>query len=376
MELRPADPATAAGGRQLLAAANDVADLHQDLVVVAIGADPAAIVAQQDQIAEAADLVAGVGDDAAFGRPHRGARREGDVDTVVVQAALLGAEAGDHPAFGRPGELAAAALGWLGNGGGLPRRFMRRPRRGIAGAHVGCLGGGCRRRCRGARRRRRCRRGRWRRGRQAQALADPDLVGRRDRVGPDQCAQRDLLLAGDGMHGLAGRHVVVAHGRDLQRVAGPEFIGRRQFVGSDQVAQGDAGAARHLVEGVAGADDVARLEDRRLAAAGADGRRRGGGAWLAVRHRGIGGAGGLVFHRRRRVARAAGDNGRHHEQAGDRTGQSMRIPGSHGGTLVSPSAGINRRCGRSLRPAARTGHRATVRTAARRHGASPWSASA
>src|SRR5260370_11199947 len=65
MELRLADPAGRADLGDNLAAIDRVALLDEQLVAMGIGRDPAAAVLDQDEIAIAAQLVAGIGDHAA-----------------------------------------------------------------------------------------------------------------------------------------------------------------------------------------------------------------------------------------------------------------------------------------------------------------------
>ena len=101
-----------------------------------IGGDPAIRVLQQQHVAEAAHLVAGIGDDAAFGRPHRGTQRCGDVDAVIVPAAALRPELGDDAALHRPVEAPASRRGALAPVAAarcLIGRIRRRAGRGRAG---------------------------------------------------------------------------------------------------------------------------------------------------------------------------------------------------------------------------------------------------
>ena len=71
-----------------------------------IGRDPSIGVADEKQIAETAQLVAGVDDDAIIGRAHRRPQGCRDVDPVVVRAAVPGAEGQDDLAVDGPEEFA------------------------------------------------------------------------------------------------------------------------------------------------------------------------------------------------------------------------------------------------------------------------------
>ncbi len=66
MELDAVGAAGAAGPGDHLAAAHPLAPADQQPVVVGVGADPAGLVLDQDHVAEAAELVAGIGDDAVL----------------------------------------------------------------------------------------------------------------------------------------------------------------------------------------------------------------------------------------------------------------------------------------------------------------------
>lgn len=59
------------------------AALHQQGPVVGIGGHPAPIVLEQQQVAEAAKLVAGVDNDPVLGGANRRALRHGDVHAIV-----------------------------------------------------------------------------------------------------------------------------------------------------------------------------------------------------------------------------------------------------------------------------------------------------
>src|SRR5260370_21096932 len=86
MELRLADPTGRTDLGDHLAAVHRVALLDEQLVAMGIGRDPAIGMLDQHQIAVAAQLVAGIGDDAAFDGLDRGTARRCDLDAVIVRA--------------------------------------------------------------------------------------------------------------------------------------------------------------------------------------------------------------------------------------------------------------------------------------------------
>ena len=79
----------AAGGADAadpLAALDLVATLDADAVSMGVGAGPTARVPDQDQIAEARQAIASIGDIAVGGSHNRRATRGGNVDAVIVQS--------------------------------------------------------------------------------------------------------------------------------------------------------------------------------------------------------------------------------------------------------------------------------------------------
>ena len=86
-----------------------------------IGGDVAVRVPNQNQVAVALELIAGVSDDAVLGRLHRRAFRHRQIDAVIRLAVGLCAVAGDHLAAHRPAECRQRAGGLAG----LDRRFGR-----------------------------------------------------------------------------------------------------------------------------------------------------------------------------------------------------------------------------------------------------------
>src|SRR6266851_6060043 len=77
MQLRGSDIAALADAADDLAALYLIAALDQKGVAMGIGGDPAIGMADQQQIAEAAQLVAGIDDDATVGGAHRRAQGGG-----------------------------------------------------------------------------------------------------------------------------------------------------------------------------------------------------------------------------------------------------------------------------------------------------------
>ena len=86
MQLRPAHIAGPAHPGNNLATPHDVTTLHKDDRAVRIGRHPAAGMLDQNQIAKALQLIAGIGDNAVFGGPDRGTFPRRDIDSVIVQA--------------------------------------------------------------------------------------------------------------------------------------------------------------------------------------------------------------------------------------------------------------------------------------------------
>src|SRR5207249_2904455 len=87
MQLRLADPAGSADFGDDLAPVDPVTLLDEELVQMGIGGDPAARMLDQDEVAVAAQLVAGVGDGSAVDRSDRSTSRRRDVDPVIMAAA-------------------------------------------------------------------------------------------------------------------------------------------------------------------------------------------------------------------------------------------------------------------------------------------------
>ena len=92
MQLRPADISRPADPRNDLAAPDDVTTFYEDDRTVRIGRHPASGMFDENQIAEALQLVACIGDDTIFGGPDGCALPRRDIDAVIIQAAGAGTE--------------------------------------------------------------------------------------------------------------------------------------------------------------------------------------------------------------------------------------------------------------------------------------------
>ena len=84
MQLRRGDTAGLAGLGDHLAAFDDVPLLDQHFARVSVSGDKSVAVAHQHQIAIALQLVAGIRDNAIFGRLDRCTLRHGEIDAVVL----------------------------------------------------------------------------------------------------------------------------------------------------------------------------------------------------------------------------------------------------------------------------------------------------
>src|SRR5262249_40616169 len=109
-QLRLIDGSGLAGLGDHLASAHHLIALDQQLLVVGVGRNPAVVVADQNQIAIAFELVAGVGDFAGLGRVDFRPLRQGQIDAVVVGAVGAAAVTGDDATAGRPTKATAVRL--------------------------------------------------------------------------------------------------------------------------------------------------------------------------------------------------------------------------------------------------------------------------
>src|SRR5579872_1497784 len=114
MQLRAIDVARLPDPGDHLPALYLAAPLHQQRIAMGVGGDPAVGVANQKQVAESPQLIAGIDDDPVLCRLNRCAERCRDVDPVIVLAAILGPERRDDLPVYRPEEFSGAARGRLG----------------------------------------------------------------------------------------------------------------------------------------------------------------------------------------------------------------------------------------------------------------------
>ena len=113
MQLGRADIARRANSADRLAPAYGFAALNQQLVGMRISCNRAALMAQKQKIAKAAQLVAGVDYNAAVCRAKRRAARSRDIDPVILQASGFGAKVGNNNAAHRPKQTAdCPAIDW------------------------------------------------------------------------------------------------------------------------------------------------------------------------------------------------------------------------------------------------------------------------
>ena len=222
MELRLRRAAGTADLGDGLALLDRVALLHEQLFVVAVGSDVAAGMLDQQQVAHAGDLAAGIDDLATLGRLHRRALGRSDVDAVVLLAARR-AVARDDLAVDRPHHLPRGRRGRHGDRSLAERRGFARGRGGAR-----CLALALR-----ARRRR-----------------QPFTLHRGRRVG----VGRDGLLA--GRLAVAVRHE--AGPRHGERLAGLQRVGCLEIVAIDDGLRGHAVAARQAVDRVLVLHDIDR----------------------------------------------------------------------------------------------------------------------
>ena len=127
MQLRRGHVSGLAGLGDHLPALDRVAALHHHFAGMRIGRHETVGVTDQNQIAVALELVAGIGDDAVVGGLDRRAFRQREIDAVILLAGGLGSEAGDDAAACGPAETGGAGIR-LGGIRFLDRRLLRRRR--------------------------------------------------------------------------------------------------------------------------------------------------------------------------------------------------------------------------------------------------------
>src|SRR4051794_25274472 len=104
MELRTRHRPGLAGFRDDVAALDRVAAFHEQLLVMGIGRHPSALVADENEVAIALELITGIRDDPPVGRMNARAFRDRDIDALVAQAVRLRAVLGYDSSFCRPSE--------------------------------------------------------------------------------------------------------------------------------------------------------------------------------------------------------------------------------------------------------------------------------
>src|SRR5690242_15696634 len=104
MQLRRGDIPGLTGVPDHLAALHRLAAFDQNVAGMRIGGDEAIGVADEDQIAIALQLTAGIGNHAVLCGLDRGALRHGEIDPVILDAIRLRSERRDHAAAYRPAE--------------------------------------------------------------------------------------------------------------------------------------------------------------------------------------------------------------------------------------------------------------------------------
>ena len=112
MGLRAGDVAGPPDFGDDLAAADRGAAADQDRLIVGIGRGPAIGMADQDQIAVAAQFVADIDHDTVLGRAHRVAGLGGDIDAIIVPVTGLGPERRDQLARIRGGLFFCVGRRW------------------------------------------------------------------------------------------------------------------------------------------------------------------------------------------------------------------------------------------------------------------------
>src|SRR5215213_10002511 len=309
MQLRRGHVAALARLRDRLAALHLLAVLDGDLAVMGVGRDVAVVVPDEDELAVALHVRAGVGDGAVLGGLDRRALGQGDVDALVPARA---AETVDDPALRRPAEAdrrgGSGRRRLRGDAAGLRDLGLRHLGLGLRGLLLDRLGRLRRGLLPGLLLRLRFCRVLLRLGRLCGQLLRLGLRGLLLRLGRLRLAFRALdelrlrlrRLRGGGTR-RSGRTDAVDRnddplaGRDLRRVL--EVV-RRQDRGRRHIV-----AARQRVEALAGLDRNGGTALRRPAAGtgGDRGRRRrhrlrgGGGRGRAI----VGRSGGGLRHRGR-----------------------------------------------------------------------------
>ena len=203
-----------------------------------VGGHPAAVVAHQQEVAKAAQLVARVNHDARASDPDRHPPRYRDIDAVIVQSTGLGPELRQDATIDRPREFGCGAGHARGRGRGACDLCTRRgrPGRRTRGRHPGRADAG-----------------------QAEALPYGDRVRWLEAVGADQAEHVETVAPRNGVDGVTRRDGVESGPRNAQGTADRQDIRRRQAVGLDQPAYRGVGAPGNTVERIAAGHDDAHL---------------------------------------------------------------------------------------------------------------------
>ena len=94
-----------------LATADTVTATNQQFLIMGISSHPSARVLDQQHVAEATQLVPGIGDNTVIGGAYRGTDGSSDVNAIVETATALGAKIRDDSPFDRPDEEARGSRG-------------------------------------------------------------------------------------------------------------------------------------------------------------------------------------------------------------------------------------------------------------------------
>ena len=121
-----------AGTGDDLSLADAGAPRDEELRIVGIGGHIPVGMPDEDQVAVALQLVAGIGNDTMVGSPHGCAVRHRYVDTIVVETALLRPKTRNDLALDRPDESATGSWRLRGD-----CRLASRYRAGWRGGHIG-----------------------------------------------------------------------------------------------------------------------------------------------------------------------------------------------------------------------------------------------
>src|SRR5437879_1014189 len=106
MELRLGDRAGGADTADGLTPLDAISAFHRDGLAMGVGCRPAVGMLEQDEVAEATQLVAGIRDNAVIGSQYRCPGPRSDVDAIILRAIGAGTVAGKHRTPDGPGKPA------------------------------------------------------------------------------------------------------------------------------------------------------------------------------------------------------------------------------------------------------------------------------